>query len=373
MEAPYLLVTTNDYRTPRQGNMQFTARELAKRGKTRFFSIGFSLLSRINGDPRSGLWSRSNVVETVDQIDCYLWRTPFHPGNLHAPWLERLSHAMFRLYVRIIPDVLIDWVRNSRTIYLESGLPVAFFETVRRLNPTAQIAYIASDDLKTINCANYLLEEFSRTGPQYDAVFAISPQLCKNFPAGTRSWYVPHGLDTTELRKPTRSPFGGGKHAVSVGNMLFDPSVIQIAALAFPDVTFHVIGAGPNAKALSALNIKLYGEMPWRDIVPYLQHANVGIAPYNGMATPYLADTSMKLKQYGFVGLPAICPDIVAGSSPGRFGYQFGKPETIIEAMRKALASRRLAPQPTLTWSEHAERLVSPAAFEDCMIGANAH
>jgi 2-beta-glucuronyltransferase len=351
--------------------MQFAARELAKRGKTRFFSIGFSSISRINGDPRLGLWSRSNRVETVDEIDCYLWRTHLHPGNFRRLWLERFSQAMFKAYVRAIPDVLRDWVRDSRTIYLESGLPVAFFEAVRRISPTAKIAYIASDDLKTINCANYLLEEFARTGAQYDAVFAISPQLCKNFPTGTRSWYVPHGLDTSELRKPTKSPFGVGKHAVSVGNMLFDPGVIEIAASAYPDVTFHVIGAGPRAKTLSAPNIKVYGEMPWRDIVPFLQHADVGIAPYNEMATPYLADTSMKLKQYGYVGLPGVCPEIVAGSYHGRFGYQFGKSETIIEALRAALASGRLASQPTLTWAEHAERLVSPASFDDCIIGSN--
>lgn len=368
MEPPYLMLTMHDLRTPRQGNMQFAARELAKRGQTRFFSLGYSWISRLKGDYRNELWSLSNRSQMSDGIECYLWRTLLHPGNILDKGLDSVEQKAFTAYVRQIPDIFADWVRKSNTIYIESGLSVAFFEAVKKINPSARVCYIASDDLKTIGCANYLIEEFARTAPKYDAVFALSRALCKNFPAGTRTFFVPHGLDTSELNKPTTSPYGTGLHAVSVGNMLFDASVIQIGAEACPEVTFHLIGSGPRATDISAPNVKIYGEMPWADTVRYLQHADIGIAPYNFMATPYLTDTSMKLKQYAYVGLPAVCPQNIVGTHKGRFGYEFGDGASIVKAFKAALSSGRFPSQATMTWAEHTDRLVSPESFEDCKI-----
>ena len=53
----------------------------------------------------------------------------------------------------------------------------------------------------------------------------------------------------------------------------------EVAARAFPDVTFHVIGAGSEAAALAAPNIRIYDEMKLQDTIPYLHHADFGVAP----------------------------------------------------------------------------------------------
>lgn len=43
----YLVLSAHDYRTPRRASIHFITDELAKRGDTRFFSLRYSLLSRL--------------------------------------------------------------------------------------------------------------------------------------------------------------------------------------------------------------------------------------------------------------------------------------------------------------------------------------
>ena len=148
--------------------------------------------------------------------------------------------------------------------------------------------------------------------------------------------------------------------------MLFDPGFFEIAASAFPEITFHVIGGGHHAAALAAPNIVLYGEMPYLKTIPYLRHADFGIAPYNGVkAASFLADTSMKLTQCGFLGVPAVCPRIVAGAHPGRFGYDPGNRQSIVLAIKNALGFGHFPSVPVLSWAEVTERILAPQDFDD--------
>ena len=99
--------------------------------------------------------------------------------------------------------------------------------------------------------------------------------------------------------------------------MLFDESFFTSAADQFPEVQFHIIGPGRTSDALSRSNVHVYGEMKFAETVKYIKHAKFCIAPYrrNEHAT-YLADTSMKLLQYDFLGLPSVYPAFAAGDHP---------------------------------------------------------
>ena len=127
----------------------------------------------------------------------------------------------------------------------------------------------------------------------------------------------------------------------------------EVAAKAFPDVTFHVIGAGSEAATLAAPNMRIYDEMKFQDTIPYLRHADFGVAPC-------LVDTWMKLIQYGYLGLPAVCPTVVAGDKPGRFGYLPGDTPSIASAMRSALDFGRFKGEPALSWREVTDRILDP-------------
>ena len=153
------------------------------------------------------------------------------------------------------------------------------------------------------------------------------------------------------------SPFGPGRHAVSVGSMLFDANFFQIAAASFPEITFHVIGSGAKQGALPA-SVHVYGEMPFRETLKYLKYADFGIAPYKVANLPYyLCDTSMKLMQYEFLGLPAVCPHFVVGEHISRFGYQPDDAESIGSAIRAAMNTSKRNDGTFLDWEQVTARI----------------
>ncbi|PWB57314.1 MAG: UDP-glucuronate--glycolipid 2-beta-glucuronosyltransferase [Bradyrhizobiaceae bacterium] len=366
MSGPFLLVSSHDFRTPRKANMHFIARELRRRGAVRFFSAGFSHLSRLKSDPRSSLWGRTNRIERVDGVDCFLWRTPLHPVRWRAPAMSWCERKLFEVYASRVPQAFVAWVRESRIVFLESGFPVALFRSVKRLNPAARVVYVASDDLATIECAPFLQEELRATAGEYDLICLPSRQLAAGLPAGCRTAHVPHGLDRQALSVRDPSPYPPGVHAVSVGSMLFDPWVFDTAAASFPDITFHIIGGGPRAAALARSNVIVHGEMPFAETVPHLAHARFGIAPYRGeKVAPYMADTSMKLMQFAALGIPAVCPVAVTGGRPERFGYEPGNGASLVAAIRAACGAGRLPPRAALSWDDVVDRLLVPDSYSD--------
>lgn len=362
----YLIVSPHDLRTPRRVNVHFIAEQLGKRGKTRFFSIGFSLLSYLRGDPRLSIAGRAERIEQFHGIECFLGRTVWHPFNVRVAWLRWASRLLFKRYRQLVSDVFKRWVALSDTIILDSGIPAIFIAMIRQHNPKARIIYLASDLLDTVGFDPFVAEELSRTLSQLDEIVVPSRRMARAFRPHPNVRYVPHGLDASIADSGDPSPYDGGINAISVGSMLFDRGFFEIAAPAFPDVTFHIIGGGRHAENLAYANIRTYGEMPFAETLRYIKHAQVGIAPYNAeKAEDYLCDTSMKLMQYGFFRIPAVCPHVVVGDHAGRFGYVPGDPASIEQAVRGALAAGKISPPTILTWSEVTDRILSPQNYAD--------
>ena len=364
-----LVISRHDYRSRRKTNMHFITQELAKRGKTRFFSFGFSFLSYLKDDPRLSLWKVSNKAATFEGVECYLWRTLLHPINLRRRSLRVIEAWFFKYYMLFSPKIFRQWIKDSNVILFESGFPVIFVRMCKRINPNASLLYIASDGLKTIDCADYIIKEFTEVAPLMDGIRLPSHKLSTEMPSGSKIYFVPHGLDKHIADHTGVSPYQSGIHAVSVGSMLFDAGFFTIAAQACPHITFHIIGGGAYAAGLSAPNIKLYGEMPFFETIPYIKHATFGIAPYNGRkVAPFLVDTSLKLAQYGFLGVPAVCPQIVVGRYKGRFGYQPDDRQSISEAIHAALAFGHFTGNAVLSWSDVTDRLLAPQLFDDTRV-----
>ena len=364
-QANYLLLTALDYRTPRKANMHFIADELAKRGKTRFFSLRYSRLSRFKADPRCEIDAQANRVELVKGVECFLWKTFVHPFNTRKRGLRSLENVWFQGYRAFMHPVLKQWLTEADVIFFESGTAPIFFDAACRLNPQAKKIYIASDDLQTIQVADFVHRCFDRAAPHMSALCLPSRSLADAMPATGNKYVVPHGLDHRIADQADPNPYPTGKHAVSVGSMLFDPEFFRVAATAFPDIQFHVIGSGHDQERYPA-NVTVYAEMPFQETLRYIKHASFGIAPYRSNQVPrYLADTSMKLMQYEFFGVPAVCPHAAVGNSALRHGYQPGDALSIKSAIRAALSAPRTSPKRYLSWSEVTDRLIDPVSFAD--------
>jgi 2-beta-glucuronyltransferase len=356
----YLLISGHDFRTPRWANMHFIARELAKLGTVRFFSLGFSPLAYLNGDPRLPLRDRANRVEEFQGVQCFLWKSAWHPFNLRLRALDGLSRVLFRAYRRHLPEQFERWVKDSDVIILESGMSPILMPAILRLNPRARKIYMASDLLGPVGVDPFVNTELGAYIDRFDTVIVPSPLMASAFPARAKVRFVPHGLDVDESLIGA-SPYAGGLNAVSVGPSLFDPGFFDLAAPRFPQVTFHIIGGGRSAGNLAYPNVKVYGEMPWAQTLAYIKYASFGIGAFQAEhVRPYLRDTSMKLIQYAYFGIPAVCPQVAVGDHAGRFGYNPGDEESIVQAIDGALACGKFDAPAIPSWAEVTKRIIMP-------------
>src|SRR5271168_4779476 len=141
-----LFISVHDFRSLRKASVHFIAAEMAQRGTTRFFSVGLSRLSQYRGDTRTSLCDRANRVEVTAGVECYLWKTAWHPFAMRRQMLGPLDAALFRAYRRMVPRVPRQWIRDADVVFVESGMAAVFIADVRQINPNARIFYLASDD-----------------------------------------------------------------------------------------------------------------------------------------------------------------------------------------------------------------------------------
>ena len=369
----FLVLSAHDYRSPRKASIHFITNELAKRGPTRFFSLRYSMLSRYTADPRLSLDDQANRIATHQGVECYLWKTMIHPFNTRRSWLRPAESIMYRWYSQGRNNVLRQWIKDATVILLESGVAPVFFDLIKQLNPSAKILYRASDSLEAINVAEYVNDAFARIAGDINTIALPSRALVDSIPSRHNLIFVPHGIDHSVAEKADPSPYEGeGIHAVSVGSMLFDPSFFVLASKRFPQIHFHVIGSGHPRHPEYGDNVTVYGEMPFAQTLRYIKHARIGIAPYSSTNLPaYLRDTSLKLIQYEFFKLPAICPTFIAADYPTRFGYDIGDGDSIEQAINRALSPvQPLITRQVLSWGEVTERMLTPQFFRDTEVTA---
>jgi 2-beta-glucuronyltransferase len=102
--------------------------------------------------------------------------------------------------------------------------------------------------------------------------------------------------------------------------------------------------------------------MPFRETLPWLAHATIGLAPYvYAVGADYVAESSLKLAQFEYLGLPAVTADFATAGNPNRLGYTLGDTQSMIAATRAALArAGHITPRPFPSWDEVALRLLDP-------------
>lgn len=370
MSNVLIISAVHDYRMPRRGSVQAIADAFVRRGfATTFVSIRFSALSRFKKDPRCFLAATANAVHRHNGVDCFLWRTPLHPFRAEAAWFNALTAPMHNLYAQIPNKELERLLGAADIVIVESGLGILLVPRIRRLNPAALLIYRASDCLDTIGAHPLLQQRLVETAPLVDHYCLLAEAMAPQFAfAAARSFVVPQGIQPSDFDDLGENPYRRRANAVCVGSMLFDPGYFEVAASAFPDIDFHVIGAG-RAIAGKA-NVIVHEEMPFRETLPYIAHADFGIAPYrHAPGANYLSESSLKLAQFAYLRKPSVCPHFAVGERPHRFGYTPGNADEIRAATGQALSFQFSAEEPRpLSWDELAPRLVRPMDFADTAI-----
>lgn len=370
-----ILSAFHDYRTPKRASIQAIADALHRLGhQVSFVSTRFSFISKRKGDSRLFLWDKANVPERVNGIECFLWKTLFHPFNARHPVLNRLTGLLFPLYAQWPSTYFEAALRKAEYIIIESSVAAIFLKRIRKLNPNVRLIYYATDRLDTHGAHPYVVQQLMRHGHLIDHCSVRSAQMTFDFDwSNGRLFLAPFGIHAGDFESIGPSPYTGLRNAVSVGSGLFDPEFFKHVAPLFPDVDFHVIGCGTEFQAPK--NVYIYPEMAFRDTLPYLKHATIGLAPYRAApAADYIADTSLKLAQFEYLGLPSVCPEFAAGGRPHRMAYRLDDTTSMCDAIKAALAMvGKLAPRDFLSWEDVASRVLEPERYPDVIIQSLAH
>ena len=361
----------HDYRTSKRASIHQIADGLVRDGfDVSFISTRFSSLSRRTDDSRLFLWDRANQLEVVNEVRCFLWRTSLHPFRSGFGPADALLGKLFTGYANL-PNATFDrLVSEADYLILEAGVPGIYLRRLRRLNQHAKIICYCTDRPDTVGSHPVVRQKLIEDQQLVDHFILRSPAMADYFDfAPGRLYQVGFGIHQEELATIGQTPYpAASQNAVSVGSMLFDKTFFDIAAPAFPDLQFHVIGSGADLEVGS--NLKAYSEMPFAKTLPFVKHASIGIAPYRpAPAAEYLADSSLKLAQFEFFGIPAVCPHFAVGTARSRVGYQPGDEQSIKEAVAAAMALvGTIKPRSFPDWSEVALRVLEPTSYADAAL-----
>jgi 2-beta-glucuronyltransferase len=356
----------HDYRTAKRASIHQVADGLVQSGyQVSFLSTRYSYLSKFSGDSRLFLWKQANKIKRVNSIDCFLWKTFIHPFQSKNKLVNSVNAKLYGIYSKLPNRTFDSIVKSAGYIILESSVAAIFIRRIKKINPSVKIIYYATDRLDTVGAHPIIRERLVGDSNLIHHVCLRSPKMISDFGwAAGKLYRAEFGVDINELSNVGESPYQAGRQsAISVGSMLFDQTFFQMAAVKFPEVDFHVIGCGTTFDAPN--NVIVHPEMEFTKTLPYVKHATIGIAPYRAApGVEYLAESSLKLAQYEYFALPAVCPFFAAGDTASRFGYNPNDEVSICNSVAMALgAAGKFKKREFLSWTEVAERVVRPQEF----------
>ncbi len=330
-----------------------------------FFTSTLSWISYMRRDHRTRypeVWrSRNHLVEVKAGLYSYVWFTPFHPANLRSDLLNRWSAPLFRTYGRLPLGEVESLFREADLLVFESTPGLLLLKRVLMLNPRARYVYRVSDDLRLLRNHPVVLEAEEEALPYFHMVSVPSAHLFERFSSRHPNVHLHyHGIRKEIFDQPYPNPFAErpGPHLVFVGVSHFDEDFLARASRLFPQASFHIIG--PIPQNVRAPNVVYYGELPFSETIPYIVHADVGLATWSYAPGAESLSDSLKIIQYTYAGLPILAPDFLPTERLNVVKYKPGHDESIREAVNKALAldRSRVDRSGILSWEELARALV---------------
>jgi len=341
----------------RRGSMHWLADEMVRDGWTvRFVTFGYSWLSLLTKDARMA--GATRVSGGLTEVRPGLWTlfrmTPFHPVDLRKAWLNGLVRPLFDLYPRLWRGVVRRLTADADLVVLESGLPVLLAPDVRRAS-RAKLVYRVNDDVRVMRTPAVVQDAELTYAPLFDRISLASPVLASRFEGKGPVGLDPMGLDRTAFDRPRPSPFAErwAVEALCAGTSHFDAEAVALMASLRPEWHFHVLGR--LRTPVVAPNVVLHGEVPFDAVVGFVQHADIGLAPYRDLpGVEYQAHHSNRLKQYAYLQLPTLAPEaMLHAEAPHLVGYRAGDAASMDAALTRAVEMDRAAlTAPVVGWDQ---------------------
>ncbi len=360
-----VLISGHAADSDRKTGFHFWADILAKRNiDVDFITAGTSPLSFLKKGGKQLKPPYNQWVLIARKIKKFTWLPLFHPLNLKNKFLNYLAWPLFALYPRLLPQNMLDDVKDADYFVVESGAGVMLVPRLRALCPYAKFIYNFSDRSGVVKFHPIIEDSERRALHHFNMVRLNAAVVANDFPQGTPTRYIPQAIDKGLFDQPAPNPYAAPKNAISVGDMLFDAETVRMLAAHFPDWTFHPFGKGSKIGPPMS-NVIEYGEMPFRQLVRYIRHADIGLAPYANIAgTEYLSQSSLKLVQYTYCRLPIVAPAFAAKGRPHVMAYTHDEPDSVIRAFESAMAldRRTISSENVMGWEDVIDRMMAMSA-----------
>ncbi|MBS9476102.1 GumK N-terminal domain-containing glycosyltransferase [Ancylobacter radicis] len=350
----------------RKASIHFLADAYARRGyAVSFVSVGRGPLHRVRNKAYRTIRATVGVNQwrSYGGVSAILTEQALEIINLRKKPLNELWGRIIQMSGCRIAAPARQAVIDADILIIDSGVSLLFADAVRALNPHAPLVFNAADIMACIGAHPLLTQLEQRLALNADVTRIPSPLMQSLLPAGARCLVAPHGLDKSVFDACRQSPYKDGTiNIVSVGNTLHDAASFDLFAGALEgNVILHCFGG--SVSAVTSPNVIYYGERPFAEIIPYLKFADAGLAAYRVSAsTAYMADSSLKMIQYRYCGLPAFVPNTIRWSYEGVITYTPGDRESIGRALMLLLhekRGRKIEGAPVLSWDDVAGMILA--------------
>jgi 2-beta-glucuronyltransferase len=271
-----------------------------------------------------------------------------------------LTAPVLKLYSRFGLGAAEAEIAQADLFVFDSDHGLFLFDRFKQLNPGARFVYRVSDDIRMMRHNPLLPAQEELIAPRFDLVSAASSIFQRRFAHLPRAFFHNHGLDKELFDRPHANPYpSAGPNVVYVGKHYFDADFAARAARLLPNWTFHVFG---DVGALPAApNLICHGERPFAELVPYLQHADIGMQTLAYVPGAECFTDSLKMFQYTYCRLPIVAPSFLKQERPHVFYYEPGDDASIRAALVAAHGCDRasISTAGVLTWDDLAAKLAA--------------
>lgn len=340
-----VLITGHYLHSKRRAGFHHLADALVESGwRVVFLTSALSWLSCLRRDERLTRRLRgemNRLVPAGDRLASFVWFSRWHPANLRLALLNRWSYPRFARYGDLLPPAACELVEAADLVVFESTPGLLLYDRCRRIRPAARYVYRVSDDLRMLRNHPAVIDCEERIAGEFDLVSTPSEFLHRRFAHLPRARLMHHGIHKAlfDADCPDPYPRDGRVRCVYVGASHFDFDFLERASAAMPEAAFHVIG--PIRPLPRRANVIGYGEMAFAETVPYVKHADVGLATRCYAPGAESLTDSLKVIQYTYCRLPIVAPEFLRCARPNVVYYAPGRTETMVAAIRAARAVDR--------------------------------
>lgn len=298
----------------RRTSMLWVTDHLQDRGwHVTYVTVGYSWLSLLKGDKRLrslGYVPRQGAQILSPSLTAVYGVSPWHPVKWPYQGLDRLTAPLNRLYKGFWKRRLRQPLSKADLVICESGAPVMLGSLIERFAPLATRIYRVSDDIRLLNAPDALLRA-EAAHHHFHRISTGSPRIAERFAGHPNVTVDPMGVPYDQIKEGTTDPYArqsGTRMAVCAGSTLLDVQALARMAQARPNWQIHVIGELKSTPPAIA-NVIWHGEQPFAKTLAYIQHADIGLAPFQDVpGVEYQITNSNRILLYRYFGLPILAP-----------------------------------------------------------------